>query len=55
MPFKSKSQQKYMFWAESKGKIPKGTAERWAKHTPNIKSLPEKKAMLDALKKRIKK
>jgi len=31
-----------MFWAESKGKIPKGTTEKWAKHTPNIKSLPEK-------------
>ena len=43
MPFKSKSQQRYMFAAEDRGDIPKGTAERWAKHTKNIKKLPEKK------------
>jgi len=43
MPFKSKKQMRYMFWAEKEGKIPQGTAEKWAKHTPNIKSLPEKK------------
>jgi hypothetical protein len=54
MPFKSKAQQKYMFWAESKGKIPTGTAERWAKHTPNIKKLPEKKAVLSSIKNRLK-
>jgi hypothetical protein len=32
-----------MFAAEGRGEIPKGTAERWARHTKNIKSLPEKK------------
>ena len=42
MPFKSKSQQKFMFSAEKRGEIPKGTAKRWAKHTKNIKSLPER-------------
>ncbi len=43
MPFKSKAQQRFMFAAEERGEIPKGTAERWADHTPNIKDLPEKK------------
>jgi len=28
---------------ESRGEIPKGTARRWAHHTPNIKKLPEHK------------
>lgn len=42
MPFKSKSQQKWMFAAEARGEIKKGTAKRWAKHTPSIKELPEK-------------
>lgn len=42
MPFKSKRQQRFMFAAESRGEIPKGTAERWAHHTKSIKSLPEK-------------
>ena len=31
-----------MFAAEARGDIEKGTANRWAEHTPNIKSLPEK-------------
>jgi hypothetical protein len=43
MPFKSKAQQRFMFSAESKGELPKGTAERWAEHTPDIKALPEHK------------
>jgi len=41
MPFKSKAQQRFMFAAESRGELPKGTAERWAHHTKSIKSLPE--------------
>jgi hypothetical protein len=44
MPFKSKDQQAYMFT-----NLPK-IAKRWAKETPNFKSLPEnvkkKKAIL---------
>jgi hypothetical protein len=36
MPFKSKAQQKYMF-----AKKPE-MAKRWAKETPDIKTLPEK-------------
>lgn len=43
MPFKSKSQQRFMFAAESRGDLPKGTAKRWAEHTPDIGKLPEKK------------
>lgn len=43
MPFKSKAQQRFMFAAQARGDLPKGTAERWAKETPNIKKLPERK------------
>lgn len=43
MPFKSKAQQRFMFAAEDRGEIPKGTAKDWAEHTPNIKKLPERK------------
>lgn len=52
MPFKSKAQQALFFAKEQKGELPKGTAKRWAKHTPNIKSLPEhaKKAYLTGFK-----
>jgi hypothetical protein len=42
MPFKSKAQQRWMFWAEKHDKLPKGTAEEWAEHTPSIKKLPER-------------
>ena len=41
MPFKSEAQRKWMYSAEERGELPKGTAKRWAKHTPNIKDLPE--------------
>jgi hypothetical protein len=30
------------FAMEKRGELPKGTAERWAEHTPNIKSLPKR-------------
>lgn len=42
MSFKSKAQMRWMFWAEKKGLLKKGTAKRWAEETPNIKRLPEK-------------
>jgi len=42
MPFKSKAQQRFMFSAESRGEVPKGTAKEWADSTPSIKKLPEK-------------
>lgn len=48
MPFKSKRQQRFMFAAESRGDLPKGTAKRWAKHTPDIKDLPEKASKKEA-------
>jgi len=41
-PFASKAQQRFMFAAEARGDVPKGTAKRWAHHTKSIKSLPEK-------------
>lgn len=41
MPFKSKRQQRFFFAAEAAGKLPKGTAREWAKHTPDISALPE--------------
>jgi len=41
MPFKSKKQQGWMFAAEARGELPKGTAEEWARHTKDIKHLPD--------------
>ena len=55
MPFKSKAQQKWMFAAEARGEVKKGTAERWAKHTKSIKSLPKKVKKSKKIKKAMKK
>ena len=33
---------KKFFAMEKRGELKKGTAKRWAHHTSNIKSLPEK-------------
>jgi len=45
MPFESKSQNRLFRAKEAKGELPKGTSDRWAKHTKKpIKDLPEKKA-----------
>ena len=41
MPFKSKAQQRFMYAAEARGDVPKGTAERWQAETKD-KSLPER-------------
>ncbi len=41
MPFRSKAQRRFMFAAEAEGKLPKGTAKRWASHT-KTKRLPER-------------
>jgi hypothetical protein len=43
---------RWMFWAEKKGKVPKGTAKRWAKETPKTKELPERKKALKKIAKR---
>ena len=40
MPFVSEQQRKWMFAAEKRGEVKKGTAKRWAEHTPK-KKLPE--------------
>lgn len=42
MPFKSEAQRKFMFAEEARGGLSKGTAERWAHETPNIKNLPKR-------------
>lgn len=43
MPFQSKAQQRFMFAAEKRGEVPKGTAQRWALDTGKgvMKRLPE--------------
>ena len=48
-PFKSKAQQRFMFAAEARGDVAKGTAKHWAHATKDIKKLPErvKKAMVE--------
>jgi hypothetical protein len=45
MPFRSKSQQRFMFAAEACGELPEGTARHWAHETKDIKALPEKVAV----------
>lgn len=42
MPAKSKAQLRWLHAAEARGEVPKGTAKRWAEHTPDIKNLPER-------------
>lgn len=46
MPFKSRAQQRWMFAAESRGELPKGTAMEWAHATQllpgGFKKLPER-------------
>ena len=42
MPFKSKAQRRFFYAAEDRGELPKGTANRWEKHTKK-KDLPERK------------
>jgi hypothetical protein len=43
MPFKSKAQMRKFFAMEGRGELSKGTAKRWAHHTPDIKRLPNRK------------
>ena len=42
MPYKSKSQQRFMYAAEAKGDVEPGTASRWSKETRDLKGLPER-------------
>lgn len=42
MPYKSKAQQRFMYAAEARGDVAKGTASRWSEETPNMKKLPER-------------
>ena len=41
MPFRSQKQRAWMFAAQARGDLKMGTADRWAKHTPPNKRLPE--------------
>lgn len=43
MPFRSKAQMRLFFAKEARGELPKGTARRWLRHTPNRKRLPNKR------------
>ena len=49
MPFESKAQARYLFAREPK------VAKRWAKETPDMKKLPEKKGSQNAAETRRKK
>jgi len=49
MPFKSKAQARYLFAREPE------VAKRWAKETPSMKKLPEKKGSQSAAETRRKK
>lgn len=42
MPFKSKAQERKFRELEKQGKLPEGTADRWAKETPSLKKLPDR-------------
>lgn len=46
MPLKSRAQQRFLFAAQARGEIPKGTAEKFVKETPKrtLARLPEYKA-----------
>jgi hypothetical protein len=45
VPIKSKAQMRYLFSAQERGEVPKGTAEKFVKETPKSKlvKLPEYK------------
>lgn len=43
MPFRSKAQVRKFGVMVKRGEISKGTFDKWRKHTPNIKKLPERK------------
>lgn len=45
MPLKSKAQMRFLFAAQKRGEVPKGTAEKFVAETPKskLKRLPEYK------------
>ena len=42
MPFVSQKQRAYFHWAEAHGRMKKGTAKRWERHTPKGRKLPKR-------------
>lgn len=49
MPLKSKAQFRKLLALEEEGKVKKGTAEKWAKETPNIDKLPARKKTITSI------
>lgn len=43
MPFQSKAQMRWMYSAERRNELPRGTAARWSKETPSFSALPQYK------------
>lgn len=41
MPFRSRSQVRWMAAAESRGEVPRGTFDKWKSHTEGLTDLPE--------------
>jgi len=52
VPYKSEKQRRKFFVMEERGEIKKGTAERWAKHTRNIKDLPARMQVMKKMRKK---
>jgi hypothetical protein len=48
MPFRSKAQRRWMYAAEARGEVEKGTAKRWEDETKD-KDLPEKVAAMELM------
>jgi hypothetical protein len=42
VPLKSKAQERKMRELEARGKVPKGTTDKWLAETPDPKGLPER-------------
>jgi hypothetical protein len=55
MPVRSKAQLRKLHALEARGELKPGTARRWAAHTPNITSLPERVGSSKKHTKRLKK
>lgn len=42
MPFKSEAQRRFMYAAEKRGEVKRGTAKRWERETPKGRKLPKR-------------
>jgi len=55
MPFKSKAQVRKFGAMVKRGEMSKAEFDKWLKHTPNIKGLPERVGKKKVIKKKSKK